>query len=82
VYDYGAKAGILRNLNVEGCKVTVVPAGTSAEDVMGLKPHGVVLSNGPGDPAALTGIIQEVQKLLGKFPILGICLGQGGNHLA
>lgn len=75
VYDYGAKGGILRNLRDAGCKVTVVPASTPAEYVMEMKPHGVVLSNGPGDPAALSGIIQEVRKFIGKFPILGICLG-------
>jgi carbamoyl-phosphate synthase small subunit len=75
VYDYGAKGGILRNLQNEGCRVTVVPANTPSEEVIAMKPHGVVLSNGPGDPAALTPIIHEVQKLLGKLPILGICLG-------
>lgn len=75
VYDYGVKGGILRNLRDVGCKVTVVPASTPAEYVMEMKPHGVVLSNGPGDPAALNGIIHEVRKFIGKFPILGICLG-------
>lgn len=75
VYDFGVKMGILRNLQLRGCHVTVVPAGTSADRVVAMKPHGVVLSNGPGDPAALDGIIREVQLLVGRFPILGICLG-------
>jgi carbamoyl-phosphate synthase small subunit len=75
VFDFGAKGGILRNLQQAGCDVTVVPANTSAQHVIDMKPDGVVLSNGPGDPAALTSIIKEVQKILGKFPILGICLG-------
>lgn len=75
VLDYGAKGGILRNLQLEGCRVSVVPATTTADQVMAMKPHGIVLSNGPGDPAALGPIISEVQKMLGKLPILGICLG-------
>ena len=75
VYDYGVKQNILRCLKESGCKVTVVPASTPAQDVLALKPHGIVLSNGPGDPAALSGIIKEVQGLVGKQPILGICLG-------
>jgi carbamoyl-phosphate synthase small subunit len=75
VYDYGTKGGILRHLVEEKCRLTVVPAGTPAEQVIAMKPHGVVLSNGPGDPAALAAIIDEVKKLIGKFPILGICLG-------
>jgi carbamoyl-phosphate synthase small subunit len=75
VYDYGTKGGILRNLQREGCHVTVVPASTPAEQVLSRKPHGVVLSNGPGDPAALHSIVSEVRKLLGKLPVLGICLG-------
>ena len=75
VYDFGTKTNILRSLQQRGCKVTVVPASTTAERVLSMNPEGLVLSNGPGDPAALTSIIQEVQKLLGKLPILGICLG-------
>ena len=75
VYDFGAKGGILRNLQQVGCNVTVVPATTSAETVLQNNPDGIVLSNGPGDPAALTSIIREVQKLMGRVPILGICLG-------
>lgn len=75
VYDFGVKGGILRNLQEHGCRVTVVPASTPADQVVAMKPHGVVLSNGPGDPAALGSIISEVQLLLGRLPILGICLG-------
>ena len=75
--DYGVKRNILRLLAEAGCDVTVVPATTSAEDIMALKPDGVFLSNGPGDPAA-TGqyavpVIQELLKI-GK-PLFGICLG-------
>lgn len=74
--DYGCKQNILRLLVSHGCKVTVVPAQTSAEDIIKLKPDGVFLSNGPGDPAA-TGIyaIPTIKALLGKLPIFGICLG-------
>ena len=75
VYDFGVKANILRSLQQSGCHVTVVPADTAAERVLAMKPDGIVLSNGPGDPAALTPIIHEVQSLVGKLPILGICLG-------
>jgi len=74
-YDYGIKQNILRRLVSEGCKVTVVPALTSAEDVLGLKPDGVFLSNGPGDPAPLQVEAANVRKLFGKKPIFGICLG-------
>ena len=77
VIDYGVKRNILRALASTGCKITVVPATTSAEDVLARNPDGIVLSNGPGDPAA-TGIyaVPEIQKLVasGK-PIMGICLG-------
>jgi len=75
VYDYGAKRNILRHLVDEGCAVTVVPASFPAEEVLGLHPHGVCLSNGPGDPAALPHLIDNVKKLIGKLPIMGICMG-------
>lgn len=75
VYDFGVKGNILKSLQQAGCKVTVVPASTRADQVVALKPHGIVLSNGPGDPAALSSIIYEVQLLVGRVPILGICLG-------
>ncbi|HEY3741869.1 MAG TPA: glutamine-hydrolyzing carbamoyl-phosphate synthase small subunit [Bryobacteraceae bacterium] len=74
-YDFGIKQNILRRLVHSGCNVTVVPALTSAEDVLALKPDGVFLSNGPGDPEPLTPQIENVRKLVGKTPIFGICLG-------
>src|ERR1700756_5395624 len=74
-YDYGIKKNILRMLVQEGCRVTVVPAQTSAEDVLTLKPDGVFLSNGPGDPEPVTYAVEDIRKLLGRTPIFGICLG-------
>jgi carbamoyl-phosphate synthase small subunit len=74
-YDFGIKLNILRQLRQEGFKVTVVPAHASAEDVLSLNPDGVFLSNGPGDPEALTYIHRSVTGLIGKKPIFGICLG-------
>jgi len=74
-YDFGMKRNILRRLVHSGCRVTVVPAATSASDVLALKPDGVFLSNGPGDPEPLTHQAAEVRKLIGKTPIFGICLG-------
>jgi carbamoyl-phosphate synthase small subunit len=73
--DYGIKQNILRLLVHYGCDVTVVPAATSAKEIMAAKPDGVFLSNGPGDPAAVTYAVENVRKLLGKVPIFGICLG-------
>ncbi len=75
LYDFGAKMNIERELVARGCKVTVVPAETSAEDALALAPDGIMLANGPGDPAENTEIIQTIRKLVGKKPILGICLG-------
>ena len=74
-YDYGMKQNILRLLRQKGFAVTVVPATTSAEEVLALKPDGVFLSNGPGDPAALSYAHDAVRNLMGKTPIFGICLG-------
>ena len=74
-YDFGIKRNILRRLVHSGCRVTVVPAGTTAEDVLALKPDGVFLSNGPGDPEPLDYQAQQIRKLVGKTPIFGICLG-------
>src|SRR5215470_13418905 len=74
-YDYGIKFNILRNLAEAGCRVKVVPAATSAEDVLALNPDGIFLSNGPGDPDAVPYAKANVQKLIGKKPIFGICLG-------
>jgi carbamoyl-phosphate synthase small subunit len=75
-YDYGIKRNILRRLVHAGARVTVVPAQTSAEDVLAYKPDGVFLSNGPGDPEPLEFQSAQVRKLIGKKPIFGICLGQ------
>lgn len=76
VYDYGVKYNILRLLASRGCHLTVVPAETSAEDVIAMAPDGIFLSNGPGDPAACTYAIEAIKKLLQHpFPIFGICLG-------
>jgi len=74
-YDFGIKQNILRMLVDQGCSVTVVPAETSAEDVLSLKPDGVFLSNGPGDPEPVTYAQENIRKLTGKTPIFGICLG-------
>ncbi len=74
-YDFGIKRNILRRLVYSGCRVTVVPALTSPEDVLALKPDGVFLSNGPGDPEPLRTQIDNVRRLVGKTPIFGICLG-------
>jgi carbamoyl-phosphate synthase small subunit len=62
-------------LAAEGCRVTVVPAGTSAEDVLAMKPNGVFLSNGPGDPEPVTYAQENIRKMTGRLPIFGICLG-------
>jgi carbamoyl-phosphate synthase small subunit len=74
-YDFGIKHNILRMLSREGCRVTVVPAETSAEDVMSLEPDGVFLSNGPGDPEPVDYAQKNIRKLMGRVPIFGICLG-------
>jgi carbamoyl-phosphate synthase small subunit len=74
-YDFGIKQNILRLLVDYGCEVTVVPAQTSAEDVFALKPDGVFLSNGPGDPEPIHYAVENIRKLLGRVPIFGICLG-------
>ena len=73
-YDFGIKRNILRNLG-EIATVTVVPATTPAPDVLAMAPDGVFLSNGPGDPAAVTGAVEAVQALVGQVPVFGICLG-------
>ncbi len=74
--DFGAKHNIGRELNKRGCSLTVVPAGTAAEEVLALNPDGVMLSNGPGDPAKNTAVIAELKKLSDSgVPMFGICLG-------
>ena len=74
-YDFGIKRNILRRLVQVGCRVTVVPALTPAEDVLALQPDGIFLSNGPGDPEPLEFQAAQVRKLIGRTPIFGICLG-------
>jgi len=76
VMDFGVKMNILRMLNKAGCHVTVVPANTSAEDILAMQADGVLLSNGPGDPEGVPYAIEEIKKLIGKIPVFGICLGQ------
>ena len=75
VVDYGVKYNILRQLASRGCYVNVVPASMPADDVLAMKPDGVVLSNGPADPAAVTYGIETIRGLIGRVPMLGICLG-------
>jgi carbamoyl-phosphate synthase small subunit len=74
-YDFGIKRNILRNLASAGCSVTVVPASTTAEETLAMNPDGIFLSNGPGDPDAVTYAKENIKKLIGKKPIFGICLG-------
>lgn len=74
-YDFGIKRNILRMLAARGCRITVVPATTSAQQALALEPDGIFLSNGPGDPAAVTYAVEAVRELLGQRPIFGICLG-------
>ena len=75
VYDCGVKYNILRKLRNYNCDVTVVPASTSAKDVLSMKPDGIVVSNGPGDPAAVPYMVENVSGLIGEKPVMGICLG-------
>ncbi len=74
-YDWGLKRAMLRLLSESGCKVTVVPSATTSEETLALRPDGVFLTNGPGDPAAVKGGREAVAGLLGKVPVFGICLG-------
>jgi len=74
-FDYGLKRNILRQLTQRGCAVTVMPAGTPAQDVLAMSPDGVFLSNGPGDPEPLAYAVETIRGLLGKVPVFGICLG-------
>lgn len=80
--DCGIKLNIIRSLNKRGCNVTVVPYNTSYEKIIDLKPDGIFLSNGPGDPEDVTEVIELVKKLKGKYPIFGICLGHQMISLA
>ena len=81
-YDFGIKRNILRMLTREGCRVTVVPAQTTADQVMELKPDGVFLSNGPGDPEPVDYAVKAIREMLGRVPIFGICLGHQLTGLA
>jgi carbamoyl-phosphate synthase small subunit len=74
-YDWGLKRAMLRLLAEAGCRVTVVPSATTAAETLALRPDGVFLTNGPGDPAAVVGARETVAALLGKVPVFGICLG-------
>ena len=80
--DYGAKRNIVRELQKRGCTVTVLPASTSAEEILAADPDGVMLSNGPGDPAENVYQIEQIRKLLGRVPMFGICLGHQLTALA
>ena len=75
VLDCGLKYNILRLLKKQGCRVTAVPCATSAKDILGMKPDGILLSPGPGDPELLDYIVETVKELVGKKPMMGICLG-------
>jgi carbamoyl-phosphate synthase small subunit len=81
-YDFGIKHNILRMLTRESCRVTVVPAETTAEDVLSLKPDGVFLSNGPGDPEPVDYAVKAIRDMMGRVPIFGICLGHQLTGLA
>lgn len=74
-YDFGIKENILRHLSAANCRVHVVPASTSAQTVLDMKPEGIFLSNGPGDPSAVHRAIEAVRDLVGQLPMFGICLG-------
>ncbi|MCF6290332.1 MAG: glutamine-hydrolyzing carbamoyl-phosphate synthase small subunit [Desulfobacterales bacterium] len=75
VMDFGLKYNQLRLLAERDCRIQVVPAGTGAQEILALEPDGIFLSNGPGDPAGVEGVVETVQALLGRKPIFGICLG-------
>jgi len=81
-YDFGIKHHILRRLVDTGCRVTVVPATTSAADVLAIKPDGVFLSNGPGDPEPVDYAVRNIRDMMGRVPIFGICLGHQLTGLA
>lgn len=76
VMDFGVKANIPRMLKKAGCRVMVVPARTTADEILRMRPDGVLLSNGPGDPKGVPDVVEEIRKLFGHVPIFGICLGQ------
>jgi carbamoyl-phosphate synthase small subunit len=80
--DYGAKRNMIRCLCRRGCRVTALPHDTTAEDILALKPDGIMLSNGPGDPAENIFEIAQIASLIGKVPVFGICLGHQLTALA
>ena len=80
--DYGAKGSILRSLTARGCQVTCFPPDTPAETVLAAGPDGIMLSNGPGDPAENTFCVEQIRKMMGRAPIFGICLGHQLTALA
>lgn len=73
--DFGVKQNILHALHKKGCRLTVVPADTKADEILAMNPDGIFLSNGPGDPEDVPEVVEEIKKLIGKKPIFGICLG-------
>ncbi len=75
MYDFGMKNNIIRSFGARGCKMTIFPATATADQILAVKPDGIFLSNGPGDPKDVGGAIEEVKKLMGVKPITGICLG-------
>lgn len=86
VIDFGIKTNIVRSFKNRGCKITVFPADTKAEEILKINPDGIFLSNGPGDPKDIPEVVEEIKKLIGKKPMTGICLGHqllalalGGN---
>ncbi len=80
--DYGAKKNIIRSLQARGCTVTVMPATSDAEAILATHPDGIMLSNGPGDPAENTFCIEQIRRLIGRVPVFGICLGHQLTALA
>ena len=82
VLDYGAKSNIIRSLQRRGCRVTLLPHDTTAMEILAMAPDGLMLSNGPGDPAENVFEIKQLRKLIGKLPIFGICLGHQLTALA
>eukprot|EP00244_Chara_vulgaris_P014422 TRINITY_DN9013_c1_g1_i1.p1 TRINITY_DN9013_c1_g1~~TRINITY_DN9013_c1_g1_i1.p1 ORF type:complete len:328 (-),score=39.51 TRINITY_DN9013_c1_g1_i1:406-1389(-) len=74
-YDFGIKRNIMRRLISHGCRITVVPSMTTAEEVMAMNPDGILFSNGPGDPSAVPYAVESAKKLVGKVPVFGICMG-------
>jgi carbamoyl-phosphate synthase small subunit len=75
-FDFGIKSNIIRSLVQRGCSVTVVPAHTTAEEIKAMNPDGILLSNGPGDPEPVTYAVDTIKRLMGAYPLFGICLGQ------